>query len=260
MDSLCQAFCIWSGLPRGTSDDIAIAVVEAATNAAVHGNQCDRAKKVRMVFKKFPGEIVIEVADQGAGFNPAAVANPVEAANLLKECGRGIYIMKQIMDKVEFDFPSGGGTRVKMSKCVGCEKGRILCVDYGERRLGLALSDELRTIAQPHSMIDRAKTEDAVGAICAMVVPNQIGQIVVGMPFNLKGESTRSASVVAAFARDLNLRSGLPVVTWDERLSTKQSERALIEAGMTRQKRKTKVDAVAAALVLQSYLDAQKEP
>jgi putative Holliday junction resolvase len=166
--------------------------------------------------------------------------------------------MKQIMDRVEFDFPPGGGTRLRMSKRVGCDKGRILCVDYGERRLGLALSDELRTIAQPLTMIDRARTTDAVGAICALVAPNQIGEIVVGMPFTLKGESAQSASLVTAFARDLNLRSGLPIVTWDERLSTRQSERALIESGMRRQKRKTKVDSVAAALILQSYLDAQK--
>jgi putative Holliday junction resolvase len=145
-----------------------------------------------------------------------------------------------------------------MSKCVGCEDGRILCVDYGEKRLGLALSDELRTIAQPLTMIDRAKIKDPVGAICALVVPNQIGQIVVGMPFTLKGESAQSASLVTAFARDLNQRSGLPVVTWDERFSTKQSERVLIEAGMRRDKRKTKVDSVAAAIILQSYLDTQK--
>jgi len=258
VDSLCQAFCIWIGMPRGMSDDIAISVVEAATNAVVHGNQCDKAKKVRLVFKKTAGEIVIEVTDEGAGFNPGAVANPMEAANMLKECGRGIYIMKQIMDRVEFDFPPGGGTRIRMSKCVGCDEGRILCVDYGEKRLGLALSDELRTIAQPLAMIDRAKTKDAVSAICALVAPNQIGEIVVGMPFNLKGESTKSASLVTAFARDLNQRSGLPVVTWDERLSTKQSERILIESGMRRQKRKMKVDSVAAALILQSYLDTQK--
>ncbi len=258
VDSLCQAFCLWSGLPKETSDDIAIAVVEASTNAVVHGNKCDKARKVRLTFRKFPSQITIIVADEGAGFDPSKVANPVDACNLLKECGRGIYIMKQIMDRVEFDFPKAGGTRVRMSKSLRCEKRRILCVDYGEKRLGLALSDELSIIAQPIGMIEMDGKKDAIGEICTLATANHVGEIVVGMPFTLKGEAAQGASHVTAFARDLNQRSGLPVVTWDERLSTKQSERALIESGMRRQKRKQKVDSVAAALILQSYLDAQK--
>ena len=257
-DSLCQAFCIWSGLTKVASDDIAMAVVEAATNAAVHGNKCDRSKKVKLVLRKLPAEIAVEVTDQGPGFNPACVANPLEAANMLKECGRGIHIMKHIMDRVEFDFPPEGGTRVRMSKRIRCGKGRVLGVDYGERRLGLALSDELCIIAQPVKAIDRAGTKDAIGDICSLLRPNDVGEIVVGMPLTLKGEEARSASVVRAFVRDLAERSGLPVVTWDERFSTKQGERALIESGMRRQQRKRTVDSVAAALVLQSYLDSRK--
>lgn len=258
VDVLCQAFCVWSGMPKGVSDDIAMAVVEAATNAAVHGNQCDRSKKVGLVLRKLPAEIAIEVTDQGPGFNPVCVANPLEAANMLKECGRGIHIMKHIMDKVEFDFPPEGGTRVRMTKCIGCEKGRVLCVDYGERRLGLALSDELCIIAQPVKAIDRTRTKDAIADIIALVQPNQVGRIVVGMPYTLAGRMAQSASAAADFARDLAQRSGLSVVTWDERLSTKQGERALIASGMRRQQRKRTVDSVAAALILQSYLDSCK--
>jgi putative Holliday junction resolvase len=258
VDSLCQAFCVWTGMSQDSADDIAIAVVEAATNAVVHGNKCNRGKKVRLSFKPLPSEIVIQVADEGGGFNPGGVASPVDKANLLKESGRGIYIMKQIMDKVEFDFPDGGGTRVRMTKSLVSKAGRILCVDYGERRFGLALSDELRIIAQPLGMIDINVKRDPIAEIAAIAAANEAGTILVGMPFTLKGELARSASKVTAFARELNQRSGLPVVTWDERLSTKQGEQALIESGMRREKRKRKIDSVAAALILQSYLDAQK--
>src|SRR5512136_2578672 len=88
VDSLCQAFCVWTGLSKDSADDIAIAVVEAATNAVVHGNGCDKHKKVRISFKPLPSEILISITDEGPGFNPGGVASPVEKANLLKESGR----------------------------------------------------------------------------------------------------------------------------------------------------------------------------
>jgi putative Holliday junction resolvase len=163
------------------------------------------------------------------------------------------------MDSVDYDFPKEGGTRVKMSKCLTCEKGRVLGVDHGEKRIGLALSDELCIIARPFGVIETGRIKDALGEICSVAASNQVGEIVVGLPINLRGESTPSTERARAFATDLAGRSGLRVVTWDERLSTRQGERALIESGMRRQKRKRKVDAVAAAIVLQSYLDSVKE-
>jgi len=259
VDSLSQAFCVWMGMPKSSADDMAIAVVEAATNAVVHGNGCEREKKVRLTFRRLPCEIVVSVADEGSGFNPGRVPNPVDPANILKECGRGIYIMNQIMDTVEFDFPKSGGTRVTMSKNLVGGTGRVMCIDYGEKRLGLALSDELLLIAQPFGNVETAEGKDVIAEICARAAANGVGELVVGMPLTLRGEAGESASRVTAFATRLNLRSGLPVVTWDERLSTRQSERLLIQAGMRRQERKRRVDSVAAALILQSYLDARKD-
>jgi putative Holliday junction resolvase len=259
VDSLCQAFCTWTGMSKDITDDMAIAVVEAATNAVVHGNKGDKSKKVHLSFKRRPAEIVVSVADEGPGFDPASIANPVEGENIFKDCGRGIYIMKHIMDRVEYDFPRSGGTRVVMSKCLKCDRGRVLCVDYGEKHIGLALSDELCIIAHPHGAIETDRSEDAIGEICSVATANQVGEIVVGMPLSLTGKVGASASRVKDFAGALKERCGLPVVTWDERYSTKQSERVLIKAGVRRQKRKHKIDAVAAAIILQSYLDAQKE-
>ena len=259
VDSLCQAFCSWTGMSKDVTDDMAIAVVEAATNAVVHGNKCDKSKKVLVSFKRRPAEILVSVADQGPGFDLTGVANPVEGGNIYKECGRGIYIMRHIMDSVTFDFPKDGGTRVRMSKCLTCDKGRILGVDYGERRIGLALSDELCIIARPLGMIETGRVKDVFGEITSVAAANQVGEIVVGLPLNLKGQSTVSTERARAFAADLAARSGLPVVPWDERLSTRQGERMLIQSGMRREKRKRKIDALAAAIVLQSYLDAAKE-
>jgi putative Holliday junction resolvase len=258
VDSLCQAFCLWTGMSRDITDDMAIAVVEAVTNAIIHGNRSDRSKKVNVSFRRLPAKIVVSVSDQGCGFNPAALPNPVEGTNLFKENGRGIYIMKHIMDEVAYDFPKGGGTKVRMSKCLTPERGRLLGIDYGEARLGLALSDELCIIARPLGVIE-TRGRDVFAEIGTTAKINQVGGIVVGLPLTLAGRSSAATLRVEAFVEDLRKRVALPVVTWDERLSTKQSEHFLIESGMRRRKRRQKVDAVAAALILQSYLDAQKE-
>ena len=76
VDSLCQAFCFWTGMSKDVTDDMAIAVVEAATNAVVHGNKCDKSKKVTGSFKRRPAEIVVSVTDQGRGFNPDRRGEP----------------------------------------------------------------------------------------------------------------------------------------------------------------------------------------
>jgi putative Holliday junction resolvase len=198
------------------------------------------------------------VTDEGSGFDIRTLASPVEGANLFKESGRGIYIMKHIMDEVVYEFPKAGGTRLRMSKSLTSEKGRVLCIDHGEARVGLALSDELCIIARPLGLIE-TRGRDVVAEVCATAAANQVVEIVVGMPYTLRGTASESTLRVQAFVAALKARTTLPVVTWDERLSTKQSEQFLIQSGMKRQKRKRKVDSVAAALILQSYLDARKE-
>jgi putative Holliday junction resolvase len=260
VDTVCQAFCGWAGIEREIADQIAMAAVEGATNAVVHGNKCQRSKKVRVFFEKTRREIVVSVMDEGEGFDPDRVPDPTDDANLMKESGRGIFIMRQFMDRVEFEQPEGGGTLVRMAKEIDFGGGgRILCVDYGHKRMGLALSDEMGVTAQPLGKIEEETEEDQLKAVEKIATENQVSEIVVGLPLTMKGHVSRSASRVIAFARELNRHLCIPIVTWDERLSTKESEQILIQAGMTRSKRKGVVDSVAAAVILQSYLDARSK-
>jgi putative Holliday junction resolvase len=260
VDTVCQAFCGWAGVDMETADEIAMAAVEGATNAVVHGNKCQRSKKVRVIFEKTRSEIIVSVRDEGEGFDPDRVADPTAGENLMKESGRGIFIMRQVMDRVEFERPEGGGTLVRMARAIdSVGGGRILCVDYGQKRLGLALSDEMGVTAQPLGKIEEEEGEEQLRAVERIAGEHEVSEIVVGLPLTMKGNVSRSASRVIAFARELNKRLGIPIVTWDERLSTRESEQILIQSGMARSKRKGVVDSVAAAVILQSYLDARNK-
>ncbi len=260
VDTVCQAFCGWAGIEREIADQIAMAAVEGATNAVVHGNKCQRSRKVRVLFERTRSGIVVSVMDEGEGFDLGRVPDPTDEANLMKESGRGIFIMRQVMDRVEFEQPESGGTLVRMAKEIDFGGGgRILCVDYGHKRMGLALSDEMGVTAQPLGKIEEEAEEDQLKAVEKAAAENDVSEIVVGLPLTMKGNVSRSASRVIAFARELNKHLCIPVVTWDERLSTKESEQILIQAGMTRAKRKEVVDSVAAAVILQSYLDARSK-
>jgi putative Holliday junction resolvase len=260
IDTVCQAFCGWAAIGEEATDEVSMAVIEAATNAMVHGNASETSKRIRAVFQRAPCEIIITVDDEGPGFDPGKIPNPVDAENLLKESGRGVYIMRQVMDDVQFGPGPDGGTRVRLVKRLKMpEQGRFLCVDYGEKRLGLALSDELGITAQPLAVIEEQDEGRQIAEIEKIAVANEVRAIIVGLPLTLSGEVSGAASRVIAFARNLNKRTGICIHTWDERLSTKQGERLLIEAGMSRQKRKGVVDSIAASIVLQSYLDARRK-
>jgi serine/threonine-protein kinase RsbW len=105
-----------AGLDEGLSTDVAIAVIEAVTNAVVHGNRFGGDKRVRVKFDWEPGKIWITVHDEGIGFDLSTIPDPTDPQRFMACAGRGIYIMKQVMDSVEFDMNSGGGTTVTMSK------------------------------------------------------------------------------------------------------------------------------------------------
>lgn len=96
-------------------DSLAIAVTEAVSNAIVHGNKQDQSKTVEVAFEIDRDRVRVLVRDQGEGFNPEEVRNPLDPENLLKESGRGIFILSALMDEVDFDF-SGGGTLLTMIK------------------------------------------------------------------------------------------------------------------------------------------------
>ena len=135
--------------------------------------------------------------------------------------------------------------------------GRFLGLDVGRRRLGVAVSDPLGVLASPQGLI-AVGADGGLGEVCALVERLAITRIVVGLPLSLAGDETEEAQHVRAWVEQLRRHVEVPIEMWDERLSTVAAERALLEGGMRREKRNQRRDAVAAALVLQSYLDAQK--
>ena len=133
---------------------------------------------------------------------------------------------------------------------------RILGIDVGTVRIGVAISDPLGMIAQALEVIER-KRNDPYKRIASLVAEEGVTTVVVGNPVRLDGTSGPAAAAIAAFVDELGKHIEIPIVLWDERLSTAQAERTMIAAGARRNKRRENIDKVAAALILQSYLDSQ---
>lgn len=133
---------------------------------------------------------------------------------------------------------------------------RLLGLDIGGRRIGVAVSDETGMIASPAAMIPRQS--DVAGQLRELVERYSAAMLIVGLPVGLSGREGPQAAEVRAYTDALAVEVGVPVEYWDERLSTSIAERSLIAQGTRRNKRKEQVDAVAAAVILQSYLDNQR--
>lgn len=129
---------------------------------------------------------------------------------------------------------------------------RILGVDFGNKRTGLAISDETGTVAQPVGYVTGGANDVARAA-----TERGAGKIVVGLPRRLDGTSSEQTETTQKFIIALKRVSAIPVESWDERLTTAQAERVLLEGNVRRAKRKEKRDQLAATILLQSYLDAQ---
>ena len=129
----------------------------------------------------------------------------------------------------------------------------ILGLDVGEKRIGVALAEGLLTI--PLTVIDRTVEETDMELIMALVEEYKAERIVVGLPRLMNGDIGTQAEETLSFSGALAEHVDIPVDTWDERLSTVTAERLLIDTGMKRKKRKGKIDAMAAAIILQAYLD-----
>ncbi len=135
---------------------------------------------------------------------------------------------------------------------------RILAIDFGERRIGLAVSDPLGITAQGLPTIDTRKSRDVFSEILSIIEDKQVTKIVVGMPVNMDGSMSVKGQEVNKFVRELTQRTGMDVETWDERLTTVQSLRSMREMGV-KQKKKGTADRISATLILQSYLDRQSQ-
>jgi putative Holliday junction resolvase len=136
---------------------------------------------------------------------------------------------------------------------------RILGLDIGSKRIGVALSDMLRITAQALETIESKDTQADIRKIRELVDANQVDEIVVGVPYNMNGSEGPQAEKVKVFIQELAERIDVPVREWDERLSTVAAERVLLEADMSRAKRRKVIDKVAAAIILQGYLDHRQE-
>ena len=134
---------------------------------------------------------------------------------------------------------------------------RILGIDYGERRVGLAVSDPLEIIAKPLRVIDRKNTSNIFSEILIIVKQRNVSKIVVGLPLTLKGKYSEQTKVVHNFIDQLKQVVNIPVVHIDERLSSLAAIRSLNELGIKTGHQKGRIDETAAAIILQEYLDSQ---
>ena len=136
--------------------------------------------------------------------------------------------------------------------------GRVIGLDLGTRTIGLALSDVRRTVATPLETIRRTKFTADAARLIEIAREHQVTGLVLGLPLHLDGSEGRRAQSTRAFASNLNKISELPILLWDERLSTAAAERSLIEADASRSRRAEVVDKVAAAIILQGALDRMR--
>jgi putative Holliday junction resolvase len=132
---------------------------------------------------------------------------------------------------------------------------RLLGLDLGEKTIGLALSDTSRSVATPFRTLKRGKFAADAARLDSMISVEGIGGLVVGLPLNMDGRDGPSAQSARAFARNWANRSEIPVILWDERLSTSAVTRTLIDADASRRRRAEVVDKMAAAYILQGALD-----
>ncbi len=132
---------------------------------------------------------------------------------------------------------------------------RILGLDLGSRTIGVAISDELGLTAQGLKTIRRKSPEEDLKELAAIISRYKIQEVVVGLPRNMDGSLGKQAERVLEWVESFQTRTDVPVTTWDERLSTVEASRVLLEADLSRRKRKGTVDKLAAVLILQGYLD-----
>ena len=134
--------------------------------------------------------------------------------------------------------------------------GRVIGIDFGMKRIGIARSDPMKMIASPIKTIIARKTLEETADLIIKELEG-VETIVLGLPLLLSGKDSDTTTTVRKFAAILEEKSGLPLVLWDERLTSKQVEKLMIEGNVSRKKRASYVDTMSATLILQNYLDGQ---
>jgi len=133
---------------------------------------------------------------------------------------------------------------------------KILALDIGKKRIGVATCDRLEIAASPFTVVKAGK--NAVGEIIALLSKEEVERVVIGLPVSLDGIEREPCERARFFKNELEKQTNLPIEFFDERLTTKIAEASLIETGMRREQRREVIDAVAAALILRSYLEYRK--
>ena len=135
---------------------------------------------------------------------------------------------------------------------------RIMCLDYGDVRIGIAMSDLLQTIASPFETYTRKSLEEDLIYFKTLASSQNVEKVVIGLPFNMDGSSGERIEVTKIFGTQLSQTLNIPVEYVDERLSSVEAEDILAEAGVPAIKRKGLIDKIAASIILESYLNSHK--
>ncbi|MCX6621125.1 MAG: Holliday junction resolvase RuvX [Acidobacteria bacterium] len=138
-------------------------------------------------------------------------------------------------------------------------EGRILALDFGKRRIGLAVSDELGITAQGIETLQRTRVREDISRLGELAAERNVGLFLMGMPLHMSGDEGRQAAAAREFGGRLEKHTGIPVTYWDERLTSVEANRVLRESGISIEKRARAVDRLSAVILLESYLDSLHE-
>ena len=132
---------------------------------------------------------------------------------------------------------------------------KIIGIDYGEKRIGFAISDELLIMAHPLKVVENKGFSNFLKDINQVIEEENITKIIIGLPINMDGTTGEQANKILKIIEDLRKEIKIPILPWDERLSSEEAHTYLAETGQSRKKRSKKIDKAAAAIILQGYLD-----
>jgi putative holliday junction resolvase len=136
--------------------------------------------------------------------------------------------------------------------------GRVLALDVGKRRIGLAISDPLGITAQGLPTLERTTVREDVAKLVELTTDRSVALFLIGEPLHMSGDKSRQAQYIRDFGERLTEKTGVPVQFWDERLTTVQAQRVLKESGISIEKRARAIDRLAAVILLESYLDSRQ--
>lgn len=135
---------------------------------------------------------------------------------------------------------------------------RVLAVDFGSKRIGLAISDPLGFTAQGLPTLANHGQDKVLGELTKLCKEREVGLIVIGVPLNMKGDAGLKAQEIMKLVPEIEAKTGVPVKTWDERLTSREAGRLMIAEGLSRDRQKQESDRLAATLILQNYLESQR--